>query len=121
MRTDASPRLPPTSCAEGGAAAAGMSAMSDSVLLAVGTMLNSSVVMTFCCVTFVTSTSGETPDTVNVSESLADLELAVHRGGEVRRELQSLLDQRRETGERERDGIHARPQFDDSDIGRARR
>ena len=53
-----------------------MSAMSDSVLFAVGTMLSSSVVMTFCCVTFVTSTSGDWPDTVSVSDSSPTLSSA---------------------------------------------
>ena len=67
MRTEASPRLPPTSCADGGAAAAGINAINDRVLFAVGTVAISSVVMTRCCVTRVTSTSGLAPVTVSVS------------------------------------------------------
>ncbi len=49
----------------------------------------------------------------NRFREIADLELSIHGGGKPRRDLHVLPHQLAETGQRERDGIRARPQLDD--------
>ena len=61
-----------------------------------------SIVITFCCVTFCVSTIGDCPETVIVSSSEPTLEIGVDRRGETGRQLDAVAFEGAEPGQRER-------------------
>ena len=112
---DAPPPVPPVMPPESPLVAIpGMIAMMPVAFLEVGIAAMMSLFIVVCTFALWTSTIGVSPVTVIVFCERADFQIGVDRRDERAGQLDAFALHRAETGQRERDGIGAGPQIDDS-------